>query len=77
MCGALPCNPMRPACTWSPEHKTACLARYRGATRLLTLRASDWDAAVRELHAYDTTYGVDAGNLLRAEIKRQNQGDKL
>ena len=77
MCGALPCMPMHPACTWSPEHKTACLARYREATRLLALRASDWDAAVRELHAYDAAHSADAGKLLRAEIKRQNQGKKL
>ena len=74
MCGELPCVPMHASCTWSPEHKAACLARYHEARRLLALRASDWDSAVRELHAYDAEHGPDAGRLLRAEIKRQNKG---
>ena len=74
MCGPQPCSPMHASCTWSPEHKAACLARYREAQILLALRASDWDGAVRELHAYDAEHGPDAGRLLRAEIKRQNKG---
>ena len=74
MCGeAGPCIPMHSGCTWSPEHKAACLARYREAQRLLTLRASDWDLAVKELHAYDSEHGSENGRLLRAEIKRQNK----
>ena len=73
MCGPQPCSPMHASCTWSPEHKTACLTRYREAQRLLALRASDWDAAVRSLHAYDKAHGSAAGQLLRAEIKRLNR----
>lgn len=73
MCGELPCSPMHPGCKYSREWAAECLERYYEAQRLLTLRVSDWDRAVRELHAYDAQHGVEAGKLLRAEIKRQNQ----
>lgn len=71
MCGQTPCTPMHAACTWSPEHKAECLARFHEAQRLISLSAANWDAAVRQLREYEQNHGKPQADKLRDEIKRQ------
>ena len=71
MCGALPCQPMHPGCTHSPEWKAECLERHNLASSLLAQRAVDWDGAVKRFQDYEQEHGKAQADLLRAEIKRQ------
>jgi len=71
MCGALPCIPMHPKCTHSPEWAAECLHRHGLAGRLLALSVADWDGAVKELQRYEQQHGKAHADLLRAEIRRQ------